>query len=70
MHHLAKLALLLVALMISGCATSGYQQVYSGDAQIYCNSPKDEAYCDREGAGYQDEDAHRSEEHTSELQSL
>jgi hypothetical protein len=57
MHQLTKLALLLVVLMIGGCATNSYQQVYSGDTQIYCNSPKDEAYCDREGDGYQDEDA-------------
>jgi hypothetical protein len=57
MQHVTKLAVLLVALTNSGCATNGYQQVYSGDAPIYCNSPKDETYCDRDGAGHEDEEA-------------
>jgi hypothetical protein len=57
MQRVVRLVFFATALLIGGCATKGYQQVYSGDAQIYCNSPND-AYCEREGSGYQDEAAH------------
>ena len=55
MHHLTKLALLLVALTIGGCATSSHQQVSSGDTPIYCNSPKDDAYCESDGEEAEDD---------------
>jgi hypothetical protein len=51
MQQVVKLALLVVALTIGGCATNSYQKVSTGDTPIYCNSPEDEAYCDSDNDG-------------------
>lgn len=45
MQQIAKLALLVVALAIAGCATNGYQKVSNGDTPISCNSPEGDSNC-------------------------